>query len=84
MNEPDAEPDTILADGAVSVKLPVTTKLPVICTCEPDANNRLDLVLSPDPLPTINADCAELDILYWPITDWYTPEVTVFQPAACE
>ena len=40
----------------VNVPDPDTIKDPVICTCEPEANIRFDLVEFDVPLPTINAD----------------------------
>ena len=63
----------------------VAITLPVICTWEPEAKIKFDRSApSPVPLPRINADCAEEDILYCPCTCWYDPDATVSNPSACE
>ena len=59
------------------VILPDTRNEPVICIIEAEANSRLERFVLLVPLPIIKADWAELDALYWPITDWYEPDATV-------
>jgi len=43
---------------------------PVTCTVDPEANIKLLLLKKLVPLPTIKADSADDDMLYWPCTCW--------------